>query len=247
MTPPPPPTNPNGGRFGDENDRVPITLELNQNIPYVWLYAIDIPSSPRTKARLTPYMVDDNTSAIQFERTTGGDPLTYSPADIAHSQIDRDNEGSLASVRMGVSVRPEVEAQYDTYGGLIGERVRIVCILKDELPDGIPLLDDRFVIEDSWSEEGKLTFVLSKQVMYQTPFPDGQFHRVVCGHEFGGPGCGYDTTRAGSLQTCSKREDGPNGCIEHGDDEVAAGLERQHPQRILRFPGILRRAGVGVT
>lgn len=218
-------------------------LALIQTDPLVWLYAIDVPSTPRSKLRLTAHP-----EALFFERDSTGATITYSPGSIMHEQVQHDTEGSIQKTRLQFqNLSRESVAILETYGGLIGEKVRAVCIKQSDLPDGNPQSDEVFDVLDSNATESVVELVLGRAALTQKQFPDRRISRTYCGHDYGGPGCGYDTTRSGALLTCTKLLEGTNGCRDHGDDEVAASLTRQHPKRMLFFPGVPRVTGAGVT
>lgn len=215
--------------------------------PLLWLYAIDLPTDPRTKLRLAAYP-----DPVFFERDSTGATITYSPGSIMHEDSELDTEGSIQRTRLQMqNLTRESVALLEAYNGLIGEKVRIVCVRLSETPDGDPEVDDVYEVLESSATESVVELSLGRVALTQKQFPDRRISRTHCGHDYGGPGCGYDTKRAGALQTCTKLLGSPgvadNGCWHHGDDEVAASLTRRHPQRMLFFPGVPRRTGTGVS
>jgi len=218
------------------------TIPMQQTDPYIWFYAIDIPTSPRTKLRLTPY--PENTT---FERDGTATGIIWYSFSIGHNVVNRDTEGKIPSVSMTVqNVTLSMTAFLKSHNGLIGETVRIALVKKTDLPNGTPILDDKFEIQSSRVTEGAVTFTLGQYSLYRVGFPNRRINRVYCAHEYAGAACGYDATRAGAIATCDKTRDGANGCQVHGDDEVTAGLSRAHPARMLIFEGVLRTEGIGV-
>lgn len=218
-----------------------------QSDPLVWLYAIDLPTSPRTKLRLVA-----NPDALSFERDSTGATISYSPGSIMHEEVQGDTEGSIQRTNLEMqNLTREAVALFENYGGLIGEKVRIVSIRLGELPDGDAETDETYDVLDSDATETTATLSLGRAALTQKQCPDRRISRTYCAHDYGGAGCGYDTTRAGALQTCTKllgvagRSD--NGCIHHGEDELAASVTVRHPQRMLFFPGVPRQTGTGVT
>jgi phage-related protein len=218
-------------------------LYLIQPDPFVWLYAIDVPSSPRSKFRAAAYP-----EAVNFERDSLGAVVTYSPASIGHDEVQADTEGSIPRVSLRLqNVTREGIALMEEYGGLIGERVRIVLIRLADTPDGTPVIDETYDVLDSTANEREVVLSLGRVALTARQFPERRCGRTYCIHRYGGPACGYDTTRAGAMQNCTKLEEGTDGCREHGTDEAAAGLENRHPERFGAFRGIPRASGVGVT
>ena len=222
-------------------------LALIQPDPLVWLYAIDIPSTPRSKLRLSA-----NPEPLNFERDSTGAVVTYLPGSIIHEDVQSDTEGSIQKTKLQFqNITRESIALLETYNGLIGEKVRVVCVRLGNLPDGAPEIDETYDIIDSSATESVVELQIGRVALTQKKFPDRRISRLSCAHDYGGLGCGYDTTRSGALQTCTKllgvklRND--NGCYHHGEDEAAATLTNRHPARMLFFPGIPRRSGTGVT
>lgn len=218
-------------------------LQLIQPDPYAWLYAIDVPSTPRTKLRLTAYP-----EKILFERDLIGAAIEYLPSSVSHEDVKTDTEGTIPQIQLSFqNVTRESVALLETHGGLIGEKVRVVLLRVADAPDGNPTIDEAYDILESAASETDVSLTLGRAAMTQKRFPDRRISRTYCAHDYGGPGCGYDTTRAGALQTCTKLLEGTNGCKAHGADELAAGVPVRHPQRMLFFPGVPRTSGVGVA
>ena len=218
------------------------TIPMEQRDPYIWLYAIDIPTDPRTKLRVTPYP-----ETVEFERDSAGTTISWYPFSIGHADVSRDAEGKLPSVALIVQNVTLTMADFlRSHGGLIGESVRIALMHKPDLPDGTPIRDERYEIQNANVREGSVTLQLGQYSLYRLGFPNRRITRDYCGHAYGGAGCGYDTTRAGALASCDKTKDGTNGCTVHGTDEEGAGMENRHPDRMLVFEGVLRASGLGV-
>lgn len=201
--------------------------------PLVWLYAIDVPSSPASKYRLAAY-----THPVTFERDSLGVAITYSPGSLSHRDVQADTEGSIPRVALALqNITREAIAILEAYDGLIGQKVRVCVVRLSEMPDGDPVSDEVYDVVDSAATEDAVELTLGRAAITSRKFPDLRLSRTQCGWRYGGAGCGYDTTRAGALTSCSKLIDGPNGCTEHGDDEEGASLPNRHPQRILLFRG----------
>ena len=218
-------------------------LFLIQPDPYVWLYAVDVPSTPPTKYRVTAYP-----EPVQFERDSLGAVITYSPASVVHEDVQADTEGSIQTIKLRAqNLTREGLAILENYNGLIGQAVRIVCIKLSDAPDGDPVVDEVYDVLESGATEAEVEFTLGRSALTQRKFPDRRLTRSYCVHRYGGAGCGYDTKRGGALQTCTKLLLGTNGCIAHGLNEAAAGLPNRHPARMLVFRGIPRASGTGVS
>lgn len=218
------------------------TIPMEQVEPYIWLYSIDLPTSPRTKLRLTPYP-----ETLQYEADSAGAAISWYPYSIGHNGVTRDTEGKLSSATLLVqNVTLTMAAFLRTHNGLIGERVRIVLVHKPDLPVGAPIRDEEYEIQSAQVTDGQVSFSLGQYSLYRVAFPNRRITRGYCDHRYGGAGCGYDTTRSGALRSCDKTELGANGCAVHGLDEAAAGLTNRHPNRMLVFQGVLRPSGLGL-
>lgn len=221
----------------------PGVLAPQQLVPYAWLYEIDIPTTPRTKARLTPYPI-----ALQFGRDSVGNPLTFSPFALAHSETQTDTAANLNNVTLSAqNVTQEWMALLEAHRGLIGEKVRIRLVRVDEMPDGVPIEDEVYELLGVSFAEANVTAQLGQYSLQTVTTPGRRITRSHCAHAYGGVPCGYNAARVGALATCTKLRDGPLGCVAHGLDEAAAGLPNRHPQRILTFAGVLRTSGLGVA
>lgn len=220
-------------------------LLLIQPNPLVSLYAIDIPTEPPTKLRVTAYPSETADGiSLHFERDSTGAAIPYYSCSIWHEETTSDTEGGIRKVQITIqNVTREGIALAETYNGLIGQKVRHVIVRRDELPDGTPRYEETFeILQATFSRTaGKIT--CGQTALTQAKFPGRRISRTHCQHRYGGAGCGYDTTRGGALQTCAfTLED----CTLHGLDEAAALLPNRHPARILLFPGVARSTGVDV-
>lgn len=211
--------------------------------PYAWLYAIDVPSDPPSKYRLSAYP-----QSIYFERDSLGAGLEYSPGSIGHEDVQLDTDGGIPRVRLTLqNVTREALAILETYDGLIGQKVRVVLVRVADGIDATPTVDEVYDVVESAATEDAVELTLGRAALTLKQFPDRQANRTHCAHRYGSAACGYDTARSGALQTCTKLRTGTNGCTAHGDDEVLASLPRLHPVRMLVFRGIPRTSGVGVS
>lgn len=216
---------------------------LIQPDPLVWLYAIDVPSTPVSKYRLSAYH-----ETINFERDSTGAAVQYYAGSILHEDVQSDTEGSIPKVKLSCqNLTREAIALLEEYDGLIGQKVRIALVRLSEMPDGDPIDDAVYDILDSSATESTAELTLGRAALTSKQFPDRRTSRTYCAHKYGGAGCGYDTKRSGAMQTCSKLMDGATGCTAHGLDEAAASLVNRHPARMLVFLGIPRTSGVGVA
>lgn len=213
-----------------------------QTDPYIWLYAIDLPTDPPTKLRVAAYP-----ETVYFETDSTGVSIAYVPFSISHGEVRTDVEGGSPTVTLNAqNVSLEMSALLETYGYLVGQRVRTVLVKLSDLPLGTPLIDELYEILDGEVTESRAAFTMGQSALEQKSFPDHRVTRDYCTSHYGGTRCGYDTKRVGALQTCDKTLSGANGCRVHGESEAAASLPVLHPKRFRAFPGVQRQGGTGL-
>jgi lambda family phage minor tail protein L len=207
-------------------------LLLIQPDPPIWLYSIDLPTDPPTKLRVASYTED-----VYFESTSLGALIRYYAMSITHGEVRVDTEGSNPTTRLvAQNLTREMVALVESYGGLVGQIVRAVLIQRSELPNGNPIHDDKYEVLECDYTESVVELTLGRPGALSQGFPNRRIIRDHCGHDYGGPACGYDTKAPGALQTCSKLRDGPNGCTAHNNTV-----------RFLGFLGVARVTGTGVS
>lgn len=94
-----------------------------------------------------------------------------------------------------------------------------------------------------------LTLVLAQHKATRVPFPPVVYDRTTCQYrKFGGALCGAPTNLTnltGDPQfdptICDRGKDSPNGCRKHGDNQVANGVPRLHPERFGAFEAIPKK------
>lgn len=227
-------------------------LLLIQPNPYASLYALDVPTDPPTKVRVTSYPTNPAYPAgvaLYFETDSLGAAVPYYSGSIGHEERQADTEGGVQRITITLqNVTREGIALAESFSGLVGQTVRHVVVRVDELPNATPLIDEYLEIVASDFTENVCQFTCGRTALLQKKFPDRRISRIRCGHRYGGVGCGYDTTRGGALPTCDFSLEGANGCYIHGDDEEGAGLENRHDRngktRALIFPGVARSSGI---
>lgn len=214
--------------------------QLESESPWRWLYEIEVPTDPVTRYRLT-----NNTRALQFGTTSLGVPLTYYPFPIFHGGIKEGSNGNLPSIDVSVAnVSREISQALATHNGLVGQRVVIRLVNHAELLNSQAQIREDSIVRGVRVTQEIVTFTLAAGNLYERQLPARRITSGHCGFQYGGAACGY-SLETGNLATCSKLKDGDNGCTEHGDDEVANGLPRRHPERFGAFPGVKSTKAVG--
>lgn len=192
-----------------------------------------------------------NPRQLELGRDSDGAGIVYLPGNFTVNPHRSSTEGDQVSVGIEFeNVTGEIAAQlgaFDDEGGIDGVKLTLIQANRAGLPDVRPEMELELEVQSVTASFPKALILAGRPSLLERPFPARRMDRKRCGHLFGGPGCGYDTSQPGALQSCSKFKTGPNGCEEHGDAEVAAGLARKHPERRLIFESIQRVSGVGVS
>lgn len=197
-------------------------IKLNNDGAWVELWTIQTGAS-------TAMYVTSNNQAVTF----GGN--SYKPYPMTRAEIERDSDGNISDVTVTVSnVGREITTNASA---LRGKSVALNITNTNALSTSYSYT---FTIKDITISDVFATIHLGSVNLLTLDFPRERFMRTRCGWVFGSAGCGYDTTRSGALTTCDQTENGANGCVVHGDDEVSAGRARLHPLRFRGFPGIMK-------
>jgi len=214
--------------------------QLAATEPFVWLIEVGIPSDPATRFRITSY-----SQAITRGTDRDGNPIIYYPFPVAHGDLLDQARGNLNSISINVAnVTLELMTYLEQYDGLSDQPVVLKLVHSQGLAD--PGAERRFdgrVSNVKVTDEGA-TFLVSATNVTKSKFPKQRLLAFDCVHagvKFGGVQCGYNIPAvatnevgggfdfcAGSLEECEER----------GEDEVAHGLDRNHPLRYGGCPGL---------
>ncbi len=212
---------------------------LHEATPWIWLYELEVPTSPATRYRLTDY-----SQSVEFGVDPDGDPLVYSPAAVTHGVVKQTREGDIPTVTVGVgNVDTAVGKVIDTHGGMRGQPARIMLVRADTLDDPNAKIEFKARVARVGIREQTATFELRPVALGTAMFPRWRYLSQSCRFNFGGNLCGYQIPAAPGesvgtgFSTCAKHVE---DCEQRGDDEVARLLERLHPLRFGGHPGIPR-------
>jgi lambda family phage minor tail protein L len=217
--------------------------QLEDEIPWIWLYEFEVPTNPKTRYRLTNY-----DRSVVFGTSDAGVALTYMPFPIIHGELQESGDGDLPQIQVTVGYASlEMKAVLDEYDGLVGSPVVIRLVNLEALDDiGNQLRFDGNVVACKIpAGADRIAFTVASRNLIQQKIPGRRYIRNHCRFAYGGPECGYDLSNPTLLAahaTCSKTIEGASGCEAHGDAEVAASLDRKHPKRFGGWPSIPRRA-----
>jgi lambda family phage minor tail protein L len=213
--------------------------------PWVWLYEIEVPTSPPTRYRFARH-----NQAITFNGNE------YVPFPIGHAATTENTKGDLPSVSLTLSnIGREVSSVLETYEGLIGQSVRIMMVSLEDLDSSESVLKEDYEILSVSAKEDNISASLGTYNALRATFPAQRAIRDHCRHVYRSAECGYSLASGDAqyLSSCDKSFDGVNGCVVHGISEKdsteaggAAGTDPElHPQRFGGYPGLPRRGSTG--
>lgn len=212
--------------------------QLQDEYPWVWLYDVEVPTTPPTRFRLTNFNTE-----LEHGSDSNGDPLVYSPTPIAQGDMLESGDGDLPRLQVQVANESQfLRRIMEDYDGLNGQPVviRLVHIL--DIGDATASLRfDGQIISAKVTHE-RVAWEVSALSVQQATFPTRRYMRAHCKHRYGGPHCGFDLTNAtlaAAHPDCSKTL---TACTERGDTEEATlgAAFRLHPARFGGEPAIPR-------
>ena len=190
--------------------------DLASGDPWIWLYEIEVPTTPATRLRLAA-----DTDSVTFGTDSEGVDLVYSPFPITHNGMPETSEGDLPAVDLIVSnVSREVQALLEAYNGLVGQDVRIMLVNRANLLSGIPVLREDFQVLSVTSDASSAVAKLGQTDLWNALFPSNRVTRDYCRFQYKGARCGY----TGGLTTCDKIVAGDNGCEAHANTPRFGGF-----------------------
>jgi len=216
--------------------------ELRDMDPWVWLYEVEIPSSPKTRARLTNCV-----SAVNFGTTSAGDPIVFTPYPIAHGGLKETAAADIPTINVNVgNPTRELGALIEQYDGLVGAPAVIRLVNLADIGNPLSQVEERAEVRRARVAGDVCAFALSAFSLYRRKFPPNRYTSFSCRWHFGGPECGYiipaapGNTVGTGFATCGKTL---GACGERGDDEDARSVTRAHPERFGGWPGLGRSIG----
>lgn len=163
----------------------------------------------------------------------------WEPFNFSLSPMTQNQEGDLPVVQLTVDnvgrtlMLPLHEGQ-----GLEGNYVYVYLVPRSALTVAYPNEEYRrfeFQIASASADDESVTFKLERANFFTRQVPQDRFSARRCRWAFGSEQCGYIQNAVAAYTDCNKTM---SDCILRGDDHVARGLPRLHPQRIGAFPGI---------
>lgn len=169
----------------------------------------------------------------------------YEPAPIIVGVIEQSGEGDLPRIEITVgNAGREASTRLDN-----GELIDRSCLLRLVNTSNLTVHQDwgEWRIIEAQVRLQSVVFSLGPYDLIDSPYPAVRQHRSRCSKVYGGLECQYDLTLPNNIAgtqpnfdptKCDLGLDTDNGCIAHGDNEIANGRPRKHPGRFGGFPGI---------
>lgn len=201
--------------------------ELSSDRGWILMAEFEVPTTPPTRYRLANW-----SEVVPFRADSAGVALVYSPFPFDYKPPRRDTEGSIEDAVLSLAnVSLEIMANLELYDGLEGQPCKVMVVHEDDLTAGVATIEEDYEIKDVDVDENQTSARLGHVNLILRPFPARAAMADHCTVQYKGPLCGY----VGTITTCDKGLDTPNGCQVHGDDELAAGLPVLHPARMGAF------------
>jgi hypothetical protein len=206
--------------------------KTSKTSPPIWLFEIEVDAN--TTIRVTPYE-----SQITYEGNI------FYPMAIEHDGFESSTDDMNANATI---VAYNADGQIGAYLwdnlGLTDKQVYVYLVESSDLTKGFYYFGSWEIVTCELTRE-RAVFTLGPLYVFSRQGPRQKHDRVQCQNQFGGKlglegPCGYDTSLPGAMQTCSKFLEGKDGCIAHGNCEVARNLKRKHPQNFRAFPGMAK-------
>lgn len=170
--------------------------------------------------------------------------VTYSPFPLSRAELQTASDGSIVDL---VVQAANVDLWLDGISRSLGGTKVIWRLVNEvDLTDPDSKYEEHFTIREVEPIEAIMLIHMRPTNPLERDFPSCRFSRDRCewlktyGVNGGNNPCGYDTTRAGALQSCDGTYGGPNGCVVHGDSEVTLGLPRRHPLHFGAEPSLFK-------
>lgn len=213
---------------------ITIKNQTHSTAPWVWIYDADLDGT-------------NILSAAGHDVSVTYNSRIYSPFPIAVQGLEKSSSGDLPTPVITVSNLSREVVGYLEAGGILDRRVKISLM---NTTDTSSIVDfGEWVVLDAAVSMTAASFRLGSYQLFDAPFPSRRQMRVRCDNAYGGRECGYDTTLSNLISAASPSFDpttcdfsifGGNGCVVHGDNEVAHGRYRNHPKRVGSHLGIAK-------
>lgn len=229
---------------------LPALLKQAIELPHdegEWLFLWDLELERRTKTLpAVVFRFTSRASEIAWPVPGIASPVTFYPFPFTQGAIEQDTDANLPHVELAIDNTARVLMRHLHNGqGFEGNRATLRITHSDAV--GVtPAQELRIDLAVSSAIAGSsaIVFQLEQVDLNEKQLPAERYLQEPCPLVFGARRCGYPITPTAAFLTCPRT---PQACTERGDDEVARGLPRLHPQRYGSFPGLAtqRTGGAG--
>lgn len=210
---------------------------LELQYPWIWLYEVEVPTSPATRIRVTNY-----TEAVEFGQNSIGTPLSYTSAPIQHGGFASNLDGDLTSVTVTVTNSDLwLRELLEEHNGLKLQPAIVRLVNSTTLDDPAAQMTWYAEVARTKVSADAVAFELGRFSLANRKFPGRRYIARHGDAQFGAVECGYVIPASpteevgGGFSTCPRTL---SACTIRGDDEEARGVTRTHPRRFCGWPGI---------
>jgi hypothetical protein len=167
-----------------------------------------------------------NPDPITYDDNTGSGAQVYQPFSFEMGEIKIGSDGSVPETEISASnVMRVLQSVVEQYAGIVGANLYLYVVNTANMA-GEPDLTMQFQVKQTVCSAKAVSIKCGASSPLRRLFPIFKFWPNSCMWQYkSGVGCTY----SGSLSSCSKTIDGPNGCQAHFPGAVLP---------ILAFPGI---------
>lgn len=192
-----------------------VAGELALEFPFLWLFEVEVPTSPLTRARVAGFDSD-----VEFGTDSNGDDITYYQCSLGVNSIRESGDGTIPTLGVSVTnVNLEWQALLEAHAGLVGSPAVLRLVNWNALAAGAFLEYESEVVSTA-SDAETVRFNLGSYDLSNQKLPDQRAMRDFCRFRYKGPRCGY----TGGLSTCDKTLNGANGCVAHTNSPRFGGF-----------------------
>lgn len=200
--------------------------------PWVWLFKCNIDGT-------------NGAFLAGYDQSITYSGNTYQPFPIMIETLERDISGTVPQVNVIVSNVSREIATYCELGGIVDRDVSIY--LHNTNQAGVVVDFGSFTVQGVALNTQVATITVGPYNLFDAQFPSRLQLRGRCDKVYGSRECLYDTTLPNAVSgtypsfdtgSCDYSPEGSNGCRVHGDNEVANGRPRLHPDRFGGAIGI---------
>jgi len=208
---------------------------IHNTAPWLWLFELNVDGTQSVRV-------------VGHDADVTYDGYTYSAFPVRVGTQTKDKAGTLPDIEITISNLSSEVAAFLELGTLLDQVVTIRLVHKDNL--SYKVHEGEYTVKSATVTLDAVLLTCGQLNLMSAPFPAQRYFRGRCRWVYGGAGCQYDTGLPNAISGSNTDFDptscdlmlgqtgSGNGCIAHGDNEVANGLVRKHPLMFGGFPGI---------